>query len=78
MVVDTNHQQFHDALSLAPHDTTAVTGNARAKRDEGNGVDAVLEVDEAAEVGGHVPDEGSAKADGADRSHERQVTAVPT
>ena len=52
------------------------TGYARSERHEGNGVDRVLEEDEAAQVAGDIADEGRAEGDHADGQGERPVTPV--
>ena len=52
------------------------TGHRGAESDKGDGVDTVLEVDEAAEVSGHVTDDGSAHANSGDGHHEGGVPGV--
>ena len=46
------------------------TRNWGAQSHEGNGVDAVLEVNEAAEMAGNVSDDGGAEPDSSDGDHE--------
>ena len=45
-----------------------------SQSDEGNGVDAILEVDEASKMSSHVSDDGSTQTDGSNGNNECGIT----
>ena len=52
------------------------TGHGGAKRHKGNGVDAVLQVNEAAKMTSHITDDSCAKSDGTDGYNEGRVSVI--
>ena len=52
------------------------TGYGGAKRHKGNGVDAVLQVNEAAKMTSHITDDSCASTDGTDGYNEGRVSVI--
>ncbi len=65
--------QKRSFLGLRREEDSDCTRYASAERHEGDGIDRVLKVDEAAQVTGHIADDGGTDADHADGDHEARV-----
>ena len=52
------------------------TGYGGAKSHKGNGVDAVLQVNEAAKMTSHITDDSCASTDGTDGDHKGRVSVI--